>query len=169
MRSRPGILGAVPEIAEQRPTRREPSALALITALVGLFLGSGIAGDLLARALAPGSFVAEVAGAFALPVAFAVSLQLWYGFALFTILPRVVGLLLGHRPAAGQRQVVSLPGAFLFLPCSVAAGVCAGMIVGLFATSFALAFLAFTTAGIVHGWIGWSLASRGVLIPPESV
>jgi hypothetical protein len=142
----------------------------MVLAIVGLFLGGGLAGDLLARWLAPGSWVAEVAGLFALPVAFALSLQFWYGFALLALVPRVIAMLAGRRPAIAAGQRPSLPGAFVFLPASTTTGVLAGLITGIFgSTAFLAALLIWTAAGVAHGWLGWRLARRGYLVPPESV
>jgi hypothetical protein len=61
-----------------------------IAAFVGLFLGGALLGDVMARAFAPGSWIAEVAGAAALPLAFAIGLQTWYGLALLLVIPRVL-------------------------------------------------------------------------------
>ena len=51
--------------------------LAVIAAFVGLFLGGAALGGALAEAFAPGSWIASVAGFFALPLAFAAGLQAW--------------------------------------------------------------------------------------------
>ena len=81
------------------PTR--PTALVILSYLA-LFLGAGALGGFLSRGLAPGSWPAEAVGFFALPVAFAVGLQLWFGLALLSVVLRferlafevAVGLLL---------------------------------------------------------------------------
>ena len=143
---------------------------------VGLFLGAGVIGDGLARLLAPGSFLAEAAGLFALPVAFAGSLQAWYGLALLSIAPRLVAMLFGRgrgaaAPAGSLPSNAPLPGAFVFLPFSATAGILAGIFVGALSSTqpFLLVAAIFTSVGLLHGWAGWRLARAGYLMPPETV
>ena len=146
-------------------------------AFAGLFLGGGAIGDVLARTLAPGSFVAEAVSFFALPVAFAVSLQMWYGLALLSIVPRLLAMVAGRarvtRPSASDRRpapMAGLPGAFVFFPVSTAAGATAGTITGLL-SPFPMLFVAplYTCIGALHGFIAWRLARAGYLMPPETV
>ena len=145
---------------------------ALIVALLVLFPGSGGAGVMLAPYLAPGSWVAEAVGLFALPLAFVWGLQLWIGAAL---LGAVVHLLLGRRRAVRDRpasgEMLILPGSIVFLPLSSAAGLLAGTIIALLpATWSALASIAvFWAIGTVHGLAAWQLAKRGVLVLPDSM
>jgi hypothetical protein len=144
--------------------------LALIVALLVLFPGSGGAGVTLAQYLAPGSWIAEAVGLFALPLAFVWGLQLWIGTAL---LGAVVGLLLGRRsardrPAPGEMLI--LPGSIVFLPLSSAAGLLAGIVIALLPATWSalLSIVAFWAIGTVHGLAAWQLAKRGVLVLPDS-
>jgi hypothetical protein len=143
-------------------------------ALLGLFLGGAGAGLGLAMALAPDSWFAETGSFFALPMAFAAGLQLWYGLALFSLIPRLFRWVSNWnspptegRPAAGQ----GLPGSFVFLPLSSAAGALAGVVAGLVSSTSPVWFvvLAYWLVGTVHGLLAWRLARAGVLLPPESV
>jgi hypothetical protein len=157
------------QAAANRPHPRG-GALALIAALLALFPGSAALGTALAEWLAPGSWVAQIAGFFALPVAFAAGLQMWIGVAIFGA---IVRLLVRRRSvsAATGRPSASLPGSFVFLPLSSGAGLLAGVIVGLVpaAESWLGAVAVFWLAGTLHGWVAWRLARSGVLVPPESM
>ena len=147
--------------------------LATVSALLGLFLGSGAAGLGLARLFAPGSWIAEVVSFFALPVAFAAGLQAWYGLALLGLVPRLVELLVsrsrpGSSVATGPRR---LAGSIVFLPLSSGAGFLAGLVVGLTSptSSLWLVLLAYWLLGTGHGLLAWRLARGGVLVPPETI
>jgi hypothetical protein len=145
-------------------------ALALLAALAALFPGSAAIGVTLAEWLAPGSWVAQAAGFFALPIAFVTGLQMWIGVAIFSAIARLAfGRRFASPAAAGTRA--SVPGSFVFLPLSSGAGLLAGLIVGLVpaAESAMGACAVFWLAGTLHGWIAWRLARSGVLVPPESV
>jgi hypothetical protein len=134
--------------------------LAVVSAFAGLFLGGGAAGVGLAALLAPGSWLAQAVGLFALPVAFAAGLQAWQGLALFGLLLR----LLGRRTAP-----VGLPGSFVFLPLSSGAGALAGTIVGLASSAYPwwLVGLSYWVMGTAHGLLAWRLGRQGVLCPPS--
>jgi hypothetical protein len=143
------------------------TALPMVAALVGLFFGGAAAGDWLAQTLAPGSWLAEAAGFFALPVAFALSLQAWYGLALFGMLAR----LLTGRTASAPRRPVPLPGSVVFLIFSSLMGGSTGVLVGILSSTLPvwMVGLAFWALGTVHGLAGWRLARAGVFMPPDSV
>lgn len=148
--------------------------LATIAAFVGLFLGAGALGGTLAEALAPGSWIAAVAGFFALPIAFAVGMQAWYGLALLILIPRLLGRIRGMRGGPApirQTSGISIPGAFVFLPLSSAAGAAAGLVVGLASPTHSvwLVALVYWLVGTLHGALAWRLARGGVLVPPESL
>jgi hypothetical protein len=150
-----------------------PATLALVSALVGLFLGGAAAGSGLARALAPDSWIAETVSFFALPVAFAVGLQAWYGLALVSLIPRVLRLLSSSHPLPARvrkARPAQLPGSFLFLPLSSGAGTVAGVVVGLLSSTYPVWFivLVYWLVGTVHGLLAWRLARGGILVPPES-
>jgi hypothetical protein len=148
--------------------------LAVVAAFVGLFLGGGAIGGALAAAFAPGSWVAAVAGFFALPLAFAVGLQAWYGLALLSLIPRLIGMVRGIRPSPasrGQPRGAGIPGSFVFLPFGSVAGAVAGMVVGLASSTHPawLVTLLYWLVGTAHGALAWRLARSGVLMPPESI
>ena len=148
--------------------------LAIVTALVGLFLGGGALGGALAEAFAPGSWIAAVAGFFALPLAFAGGLQAWYGLALLSLIPRLLGRALRLRPQPVPSEQVagrSIPGSFVFLPLGSAAGAAAGMVVGLASSTHPtwVVALVYWLVGTGHGALAWRLARAGILIPPESI
>lgn len=148
------------------------SALPLIGALLGLFLGGGALGGFLAAVFAPGSWVAAAVSFFALPVAFAAAMQAWYGLALLGALVRLLGMRRRLGPS-DDRPVPrrALPGAFVFVPFSSAAGAAAGLVVGLASTEYSgwLAGVLWWLVGTAHGLLGWRLAKSGVLLPPESI
>jgi hypothetical protein len=146
---------------------RRPTLL-IVLSYLGLFLGAGGLGGLLARSLAPGSWQAEVAGFFALPVAFAVGLQLWFGLALLSVIPLLLGRGRRGRPVSPG---TSLFGGFVFLPLSSLAGVLAGGTTGLLSRShsFWWVLLLWWGVGTLHGLLAWRLARAGYLMPPESL
>ena len=145
--------------------------LATIAAFAGLFFGGGAVGDWLARTLAPGSWVAEAVSVFALPLAFAMGLQAWYGLALLGLVPHLVRLVLRPGTPARMKRPVSLPGAWVFLPLSVSFGAIAGVVAGLASPTHPVWIVApiYLSVGTVHGVVAWRLARRGILMPPETV
>jgi hypothetical protein len=139
-----------------------------------LFLGGAAAGLGLAGALAPGSWVAQGVSLFALPVAFAASLQTWYGLALLSLVPRLLGWLRGSTGVPPRNlglPTLEVPGSFVFLPISSGVGAVAGVVVGLVSSTHPawLVALVYWLVGTVHGVLGWRLARRGFLLPPESL
>jgi hypothetical protein len=153
------------------------SAVGLIASLVVLFLGGGVIGVTLAELFAPGSWIASFVGLFALPLAFGVGLQLWYGFALLSLIPRLIGRLRGAPAVAVStaKQATSatpaIPGGFVFLPVSSGAGFVAGAVTGVLSPTHSawLVLLAYWAVGTTHGVLSWQLARRGYLVPPESI
>jgi hypothetical protein len=148
--------------------------LAIIAAFIGMFLGGAAMGAALAEAFAPDSWIAAVAGFFALPLAFAAGMQAWYGLALLSLIPRLLGRVWGlqARPASsGQVPRASIPGSFVFLPLGSVAGAAAGMVVGLASSTHPawLVALVYWLVGTSHGALAWRLARGGVLLPPESI
>ena len=149
-----------------------PAPLALAGALIGLFLGGALVGGALAAAFAPGSWLAEVVGFFALPLAFAAGLQAWYGLALLSLIPRVLTRLRGREPGGvPARYAGGLPGSSVFLPFGSVAGGVAGLLVGLLSVTHPvwLVALAYWAVGTAHGALAWRLARAGLLTPPESL
>ena len=95
-----------------------PRTLAVLAAFAGLFLGGAAIGGALAGVYAPDSWIASVAGFFALPLAFAVGLQAWYGLALLSLIPRLLGRLWGSKtPPAPCRNRQEPPAAHRSQPC----------------------------------------------------
>lgn len=141
----------------------------MLLALAVLFLGSGGLGLLLAGIFAPGSWLASVVGLFALPVAFALSMQWWFGLALLGAVVRLVRRG-GARPGP-QARTEPLPGSFIFLPVSATMGLAAGMVIGFLSPTHSIGVVTglYWAIGIVHGAAGWRLARAGVLMPPESI
>lgn len=153
--------------------RRPRAPLAIITAFLGLFLGGAAAGGALAGVFAPGAWIAEVVGFFALPLAFAAGLQAWYGLALLSLIPRFLEYIRGSSSRAVRTRQGSqsgIPGSLVFLPLSSVAGAAAGIVVGLASSTRPawLVALAFWIVGTGHGALASHLAHRGFLIPPES-
>lgn len=128
----------------------------------------------LARTLAGDSWLAEVVGFFALPVAFAIGMQAWFGLALLSLIPRLLGRARkesGVPPSSGKPAATRpLAGAAVFLPLSSAAGAIAGVTVGLLpgSHSFWTVALVFWLVGTLHGALAWRLAKAGYLMPPDS-
>jgi hypothetical protein len=115
-----------------------------------------------------------VAGFFALPVAFAIGLQTWYGLALLSVIPRVFERLRGVSPRSAPSEPTtrpSIPGSFVFLPLGSVAGVTAGIVVGIASSTFPawLIALVYWMVGTAHGALAWRLARGGYLVPPESI
>jgi hypothetical protein len=148
------------------------SPLGVVAAFFGLFIGGAVVGVWLARVLAPGSWWAEALSGFALPVAFAMGLQAWYGLALLGVALRLLSLLFrGNvsegRPPANPR----IPGAFVFLPIASGIGAVVGLLVGLLSASHSVWVVTpiYWAVGTLHGLLAWRLARSGFLMPPESL
>ncbi len=164
------------EVTERRPEPRRlhpPGPLLIAVTITSLFLGGGAAGLGLAAALARDSRLAEFVSFFALPVAFAVGMQAWYGVALLSLVPRLLGRLRGVRPVGARDSrgaAPGLPGAFVFLPISSAAGAVAGVVAALASSSRPgwLVVLVYWLVGTAYGALAWRLARGGFLLPPES-
>ena len=144
-----------------------PTALVVLSYLA-LFLGAAAVGGFLARSLAPGSWLAEVVGFSALPVAFAIGLQLWFGLALLSVIPRLLRRRPGIRPAAPN---AGLFGGFVFVPLSSVAGALAGVAIGMLSRIHPVWWVALLWWGVgtLHGLLVWRLARTGYLMPPESL
>jgi hypothetical protein len=151
-------------------TMKEPSPLVLFATVAVLFLGGAVAGISLAGTFAPGSWVAMGVGFFALPLAFASGLQAWMGLALGLGLVRLVR---GRRARSGAATVGKdrLPGGFVFVPFSSAAGLVAGIMSGICSAihGVVLVTLIYWTVGTLHGLAAWAAVRAGWLMPPEQV
>lgn len=150
------------------------STLGIVLSFLVLFFGGAAVGLALAEALAPGSWTAQAVSLFAFPLAFALSLQAWYGLALIGLIPRLIQYLRSPTPparGASKTGPVALPGTFVFLPVTSGFGVLAGLIVGLVSATQPLWLVAsvYWLTGTLHGALAWRLARLGLLMPPESV
>jgi hypothetical protein len=148
----------------------QPSALVLLATLAVLFLGSAVVGTTLADAFAPGSWVATGVSFFALPLAFVSGLQAWMRLALILGLLRLVrGRRGSTRPVAAVPE--RLPGGFIFVPFSSAAGLVAGLVTGVVSPTHGVVrvTLVYWTVGTVHGLASWYAARAGWLVPPDHV
>ena len=153
--------------------QNRPRVVATAVAFVGLFLGSAAVGSGLARILAPGSWLAEAVSFLALPVAFAAGLQLWYGLALFSLVPRLLRTFLrsdGAAPDSTPSSTAALAGAWVVLPMSSGLGAVAGLVVGLASPTQSpwIVVPVYWLVGTLHGVLAWRLAKAGILMPPEA-
>jgi hypothetical protein len=149
----------------------KPSPLSIACAFFGLFVGGALVGLGLARLLAPKSWWADALSGFALPLAFALSLQAWFGLALLSLIPRLVRRLLGRHPAGSPPPPPSIPGASAFVPISSAMGLVVGIAVGWLSATHAWWLVAsvYWLVGTFYGLFAWRLARAGLLLPPEGV
>jgi hypothetical protein len=149
------------------PVQRSPWITFPLTIL--LFMGSGIAGTLLAEALAPDSILAGFLGLFTLPLAFLLGMYLWLGLAILAAIGRLFRWLLGRRRGLqSDRSVLPSqipPGSFAFVPASVVLSGFSGFFIALVSTT--LGFLAtlglYVGVGLVYGLACWLLARTGYL------
>jgi hypothetical protein len=158
MIERPMTAGARPPALPVDPPPRSPWLQAL--ALAVMFLGSGLGGTLLVTTIAPGSFLAAFAGAFAFPLAFGLGMPCWLGLALATALWGRVR----HGPRKARPHEIP-GGSIAFVPVSIGLAGVAGLVVGLSGSRIgAVATLAlYLLLGTVHGVACWQLARRGYL------
>ena len=151
---------------------------------LGVFLGGGGAGWLLAFLFAPGAGLAIAISGLMLPAAFVIGTLAWTGVALLT-LPFALWRRLrppaapesGHaatesgRDRTGGRRMEDAgispalpPGARLFVPVSVLIGTLAGAAVGLIgAAPFFVTWFCYTVIGYAYGRLLHALALRGYL------
>jgi hypothetical protein len=132
-----------------------------------LFLGGGVAGLGIARAVAPGSFVAEFFGTFALPLSFGIGMQAWLGTALVTEAWRTIRR--GFRPLAKTGEVRIPPGSLVFVPVSVLLVGGAGLPIAVFGSSLGLltTIALYLTLGVAYGVACWLYARNGYLPFPQ--
>lgn len=149
-------------------TERRP-AWAVILSFVLLFLGGGTGGVGLNELLAPGSFVGAWIGLFTFPLVFAFGMQIWFGWALFRMLPLLIRYLRGlpvERP-----QWPAIPGSFVFFLLGSTMGPAAGIATALLpgTPGRLLAVAVWSAAGVAYGLVCWRLAHAGYLMPPEEL
>lgn len=142
---------------------------AVVLAYVLLFLGGGLGGLGLNELLAPGSFVAAFIGLFTFPLVFAFGMQIWFGWALFRMLPFLLRHLRGlpvERP-----KWPAIPGSFVFFLLGSILGPLAGAVTALLPGTphRLLAAAVWTGAGVAYGFACWRLAYAGYLMPPEEL
>lgn len=146
---------------------RQRGTLGILGAFFGLFIGGGAAGTGLASLLAPGSVWAEAVGLFAFPLAFVFGMQAWFGLALLSVVPRLLGFW-RSRPAP---LYPSVPGSIAFVPIASAHGAVAGLVSGWLSSAYPFWVVApaYWLAGTLYGVLAWRLARAGFLMPPESI
>jgi len=140
-----------------------PSPWLAASIVFGMFFGGGYLGIRLARALAPGSDLAEFVSFLALPAAFILGFIGWAGAAGIVAMKRLL-----QRKAAPSRQpggVVIPPGSMAFIPPALVAGLAAGTVTGVLSsdTGFASSLLAYGSTGLGYGVACWLLARAGYL------
>jgi hypothetical protein len=138
-----------------------------------LFFGSGVLGGQLARALAPGSALAEFVSFLAFPAGFLFGVVAWAGAALPAALRSLVRRLrTGGAPpvATGHQQaLIIVPGSFAFvLACVVMAGA-AGVVAGVLSRThgFVGVLGLYLLIGAGFGALCWRLARSGWLPFPR--
>jgi hypothetical protein len=147
--------------------RRPIWAIVLTFAL--LFLGGGLGGLALNELLAPGSFVAAFIGLFTFPLVFAFGMQIWFGWALFRMLPLLIRHLRGlpvERPSWP-----AIPGSFIFFLLGASMGLAAGVLTALLpgTPQRLLTVAVWSGVGVAYGFACWRLAYAGYLMPPEEI
>lgn len=144
--------------------------LAQIAATFCALFGGGGAGMLLARAVAPGSEVAEMVAFFALPLALVSGFQLWLGMAFVLLVPRLVRAIRRREwradvPTPPEEILEVPPGHAAFVVTGTGWGAAAGLVAGIVpsAPSFMAAAGAFALLGFGYGLLTRELARRGLL------
>lgn len=138
-----------------------------------LFFGAGLLGSQLARAMAPGSGLAELVSFLAFPAAFMGGIFAWAGAALPAVIRGLVRLLiLRGRVATSTRaatEPVIVPGSFAFLPVALLLTGAAGLVVGVLSStrSFVAVLGLYLLIGAGYGSLCWRLARSGILPFPR--
>ncbi|HUG27685.1 MAG TPA: hypothetical protein VMK53_05245 [Gemmatimonadales bacterium] len=136
-----------------------------------LFFGSGVLGGQLARAMAPGSALAEFVSFLAFPAGFLFGVMAWAGAALPAALRSMVRRLrmTGVTPAAPAQQPIIVPGSFAFVPTCVLTAAAAGVVAGVLSRTqgFAGVLGLYLLIGAGFGTLCWRLARSGVLPFPR--
>jgi hypothetical protein len=149
-----------------------PAALVL-AAIGGSFLSGPLIGVMLARSVAPESWLADAVGLFMLPLAFTVGLQIWLGTAIVTAMVQIIVRLASGRPwrAAGGAAMRVPAGSIAFVPVAAAAGLLGGVLVGLVSDTHSVpaCVALYGGASALYGVLVWQLARAGYLPCPEPV
>lgn len=123
----------------------------------------------MAERLAPGWFLAGLAGLFMLPLSFLVGLVLWQGVAIIKLLFRLPFLLFRRSQGARVEVVAIPPGAAVFVPVALFFGLVGGFVIGAMPGDSGV-FEATGWGGLLGGFYGvavWQLARRGYIAFPE--
>jgi hypothetical protein len=138
-----------------------------------LFFGSGVLGGQLARAMAPGSALAEFVSFLAFPAGFLFGVTAWAGAALPAALRSLVRRLRtsGAPPAAPgpTQEPVIVPGSFAFVPACVVMAGASGVVAGLLSRThgFVGVLGLYLVIGAGFGALCWRLARSGWLPFPR--
>lgn len=138
-----------------------------------LFFGGGLLGSHLARAVAPGSGLAELVSFLAFPAAFLLGVFAWAGAALPAVVRGLVRMLRARGAAGpGPRSAadpVIVPGSFAFLPVALVVTGAAGCAVGLLSgtQSFVAVLGLYLLIGAGYGALCWRVARTGWLPFPR--
>lgn len=150
---------------------RRGSALTGALLYLILFFGSGFLGSQLARAMAPGSALAEFVSFLAFPAGFLFGVMAWAGAALPAALRILVRRLRssGAPPVVAAQEPIIVPGSWAFVPaCMVTAGVAGVVAAVLSGTQGFVAVLGlYLLIGAGFGTLCWRLARSGVLPFPQ--
>ncbi|MFN2316050.1 MAG: hypothetical protein ABR551_07395 [Gemmatimonadales bacterium] len=140
---------------------------------LALFLGGGLLGSQLARAMAPGSGLAELVSFLALPAAFMVGIIAWAGAALPAMVRGLVRMIRdgGRRSRSDGRldEPVIVPGSFAFVPVALVITGGAGLLVAILSRthSFLAVLGLYLLIGAGYGSLCWRLARIGWLQFPR--
>ena len=147
-----------------------PSVWAQVGTTFGVLVGGAVAGNALARVVAPGSQVAEMLAFLTLPLALVTGFQLWLGAAIALLLPRLAGAIRRREwradvPTPAEEIQEVPPGHGAFVVTGTGWGAAAGLIVGVLpaAPSFVVAAGAFVVLGLGYGLLNRALARCGLL------
>lgn len=144
-----------------------------IPIFLGLFFGGGFGGIHLARALAPGSGLAEFVSFVALPLAFMIGMLGWAGAAIPEAIRRLTRLIREKEnppPVEVTRPEPTIPpGSFAFVPAALIVSVPSGFVVASVSTDwgFASALCLYSALGLGYGVLCWKLAQTGYLPFPR--
>lgn len=138
-----------------------------------MFFGGGLLGSQLARAMAPGSGLAELVSFLTFPAAFMGGIFAWAGAALPAVVRGLVRMLRSRRDAQPiprpATEPVIVPGSFAFVPVALVVTGGAGFLVALLSSthSFLAVLGLYLLIGAGYGSLCWRLARSGWLPFPR--
>lgn len=146
---------------------RGPAPVRRFLTLLALLIGGAVAGQVLARNVAPGSAVAEFVSFLWLPFCLLLGLMFWLGVATLAMV-LTSGL---RRPKYVPDAPRMRRGALVFVPVAIVLSGMIGIFVALLpaSTSFIAAFLGYQMLGTGYGILAWQLAQRGQLPTVENM